>query len=101
MGGLEREGVMPKETVYGTWRPVSIDTPPEKHEMAAAPFRVDVAWGRDAVVQLSTLTNDGYGIKTIDPESPDGLWVTLERDGLNRLIRTLRRARDQAYGVDE
>lgn len=91
---------MPKETIYGEWRPVPADTPPEKIEMAGAPFRVDVAWGHEASVQLSTLTNDGYGIRTVDPESPDGLWVTLDRNAINRLIKSLRKARDQAFGED-
>lgn len=30
-----------------------------------------------------------------------GVWLTLDRPGINRLIRTLRRARDAAYGRDE
>jgi hypothetical protein len=30
-----------------------------------------------------------------------GLFATLDREGINRLIRVLRRARDQAYGRDE
>jgi hypothetical protein len=29
-----------------------------------------------------------------------GLWGTLDREGCNRLIRVLRRARDQAFGAD-
>lgn len=42
-----------------------------------------------------------------EPAPPDGvgygrgLWTTLDRDGINRLIRVLRRARDQAFGRDE
>jgi hypothetical protein len=31
----------------------------------------------------------------------DGMYVTLDRSGINRLIRNLRRARDQAFGRDE
>lgn len=30
-----------------------------------------------------------------------GVWSTLDRVGINRLIRTARRARDAAYGRDE
>jgi hypothetical protein len=30
-----------------------------------------------------------------------GLWGTLDRDGCNRLIRVLRRARDQTFGRDK
>lgn len=29
-----------------------------------------------------------------------GLWATLDRQGCNRLIRVLRRARDSAFGAD-
>lgn len=39
-----------------------------------------------------------------DPDSPGGatgLWSTLDRAGVNRLIRTLRHARDAAFGRDE
>jgi len=31
----------------------------------------------------------------------DGMFVDLDRRGINRLIRNLRRARDQAFGRDE
>lgn len=37
---------------------------------------------------------------TVAP-SYTGIWSTLDRAGLNRLIRVLRRARDAAYGRDE
>lgn len=30
----------------------------------------------------------------------DGLWASLDRHGVNRLIRTLRKARDSAFGAD-
>jgi hypothetical protein len=39
-----------------------------------------------------------------DPDHPagaTGLWSTLDRAGCNRLIRTLRKARDAAFGRDE
>ena len=79
---------MPKETIYG-------------YSSEDAPKRVDVAWGRDTHAQMATLTYEGLGIRTIDPESPDGLWVDLDRRSINSLIRTLRKARDQAFGVVE
>lgn len=31
----------------------------------------------------------------------DSLWATLDRSGVNEMIRVLRRARDQAFGKDE
>jgi elongation factor P hydroxylase len=31
----------------------------------------------------------------------DGFYVSMDRNGINKLIRNLRRARDQAFGRDE
>jgi len=36
-----------------------------------------------------------------DNEQWDSLWASLDRQGLNRLIREARRLRDRAYGKDE
>jgi hypothetical protein len=38
-----------------------------------------------------------------DPSQPSyvAVWATIDRDGANRLIRMLRRARDAAFGRDE
>ena len=73
-------------------------------------FRAEVSWSglvageRDGYVQLATvnaastltLSADGKG----EPEPFDGWRVTLDRAGINRLIRSLRKARDAAYGAD-
>lgn len=61
---------------------------------------VKVAWGEETVqvasVGRATITHDSLPI----PEG-DGWYVTLDRRGINDLIRHLRRARDRAYGRDE
>jgi hypothetical protein len=36
-----------------------------------------------------------------EPHFTDGMYVDLDRAGINKLIRNLRRARDQAFGRDE
>lgn len=60
-------------------------------------FRVKVGWNREV----------GYvNIATVNEEAPlgtveSGLYVDLNRRGINDLIRHLRRARDQAFGRDE
>lgn len=36
-----------------------------------------------------------------DDWKPTGAWATLTREGCNKLIRVLRRARDSAFGRDE
>lgn len=71
---------MPKETIVN-W--------PESN------LGVEVCWGRDRQCQVAAVNYD----------KPDfsvgrGWYVELDRDALNRLIRVLRRARDQAYGED-
>lgn len=87
-------------------------------------FRIEVGWAADRYVQIasvnqhSTLTlpcedlppqPSGLPANSVTDSAPPGGkamlfygWsVTLDRAGLNRLIRTLRRARDNAYGRDE
>ena len=59
------------------------------------PHATIVGWGRDTQVQLGTVNTT---IKTSDGSG--GWWVTLDREQINRLIRVLRKARDQAYGAD-
>lgn len=53
-----------------------------------------VGWNKDAAdVQLSVRHDD-------DPDGFESTYLTLDRDGINRLIRSLRKARDQAFGSD-
>lgn len=58
-------------------------------------FHAEVIWARDKFVQVAT-------INTGEPELAEvrGWHVDLDRAGINRLIRALRKARDQAYGAD-
>ncbi len=81
---------MPRESVYGT----------DPTELA-----VKVGWDRDKHVQVGiggpiefTFTHFPEGV--VGP-SYDSLWVTMTRQGINDLIRHLRRARDAAFGRDE
>lgn len=88
---------MPKETIHDE----------------AGLYDVAVGWNRDTShVQLGTVIHQDPDkaevtlpalLKTWQDEGDHhtGLWATLDRDGINRLIRSLRRARDQAYGKDE
>lgn len=59
-------------------------------------FRVEVLWGSNDYVQVAT-TNPDVLVGTIE----SGLYVDLDRRGINDLIRLLRKARDRAYGRDE
>jgi hypothetical protein len=70
-------------------------------------FRVEVGWARDGQVQLAT-TNQHSKLRIEADDAKDssdtepfyGWYCTLDRDGVNKLIRDLRRARDAAYGAD-
>lgn len=90
---------MPKEGVFGEQHAFD---PNDKHPMVPV---VDVLWGRDhRSVQIVTKVEDPHGGRWSDSTEThftDGMYVDLSRDSVNRLIRNLRRARDQAFGRDE
>lgn len=83
-----------------------------RHEFddGAGPF-LNIGWGREAgYVQLGTTVPEGEGKLMVrgpdgwidgDAVGASGWFVQLDRDGINRAIRTMRRARDQAFGRDE
>lgn len=83
-----------------------------------APFDLMVSWERDGnLVQVNTTAYDAdqrlRDWVEVDPATGEGTspgtrftlfngWhVGLDRPGINRVIRTLRIARDQAFGRDE
>jgi hypothetical protein len=87
MGSLSREGVMPKEIIG----------------RGIAPFNptwdlgFEVTWGLDTESVQVASANFARAPYT----EASGWRVDISRDNINRLIKVLRRARDQAYGVDE
>lgn len=77
-------------------------------------FDVEVGWSPNHDVQIGLVTHSGVSIAEwlasavvasggdmAQLPTFDSLWASLDRAGINRLIRTLRRARDSAYGSDE
>jgi hypothetical protein len=89
---------MPREYVYGAHWP---DTDP-KEWGENTPFQMcaSIGWSREDAgggVQLATVRNGAE--HSFDSE--DGLYMDLDRRGINELIRLLRKARDQAFGRDE
>lgn len=92
--------------VYGdnngsTYRPIEGDDTSGKLTVHWDP-RVEVSTPGGHLVQVGVVppsdrsTNDG-GIW----DSENGQYLTLTRDGINRLIVALREARVRVYGVDE
>lgn len=96
---------MPKEVIRA--RPDTDD--------GAGPY-IRLGWGKESEhVELGTAVPDGQGRlqlpireqdgspgnwETVDSIEDVGWFVQLDRAGINRLIRELRKARDQAFGAD-
>lgn len=95
---------MPKEVIYSCTRPFVRDD--EGHETPAQDQPpgtgqpvyqrgVHVGWSRDRYVEV------GVGVFSPSTEiGSDAHYTDLDRDGINRLIRSLRKARDAAFGAD-
>lgn len=81
---------MPKEYIYG--EEISPDgTTRQEAKVTWSP--VDSG----GIVQMTVFKSDG----TYRNEYELPQYMTLDRPAINRLIKVLRRARDQAYGRDE
>lgn len=63
----------------------------EVRKMGLVQYDDDEQRGRALLNSLDVLSHNQYA----------GLWCTLDRQGCNRMIRILRKARDAAFGRDE
>lgn len=78
---------MPKETITPRHHGTSDD--PSHHGV--------VQWSRHQFVSVGVEAGGDYD----EPNVPrPSLWFDLDRAGINQMIRTLRKARDQAFGAD-
>lgn len=91
---------MPKEKITGVEAFLVVG---EEPQTSGYPL-VEVRWNRwpDSYVSVVTRISDCE----VPPPGEDilasyGYHVQLDRNGINDMIRKLRRARDQAYGKDE
>lgn len=93
---------MPKEYVESMFKSESalttIDHGDGNYTAVPSPpaYRAAVCWGTNEYVQIATV-DPGVALGTVE----SGLYVDLDRRGINDLIRLLRKARDKAYGRDE
>lgn len=64
---------------------------------------VRIGWSPDCNVQIATVlmapTDGALAVQITNP-CDQGQFVDLDRESINRLIRTLRTARDKAFGAD-
>lgn len=83
---------MPRESVFGT---------------DGDGTAVKIGWNPQGAVQIGVGACGAF--QFVEPLPPgvsvsgnyDDLWVTLDRAGVNGVIRKLRKARDAAFGRDE
>lgn len=77
---------MPKETVQD-----------ERYGKDNEYRELQVRWNRNGWVELATVDVDpALG----DPKPESGIYMSVDRAGLNKLIRNLQRAGKQAFGED-
>lgn len=59
---------------------------------------LSIGWSREqGHVEIGM---NAFDVSTKQGSHGTGMYATFDRAGLNKIIRTLRRARDQAYGAD-
>jgi len=86
---------MPKEMIPDRYTGSDDDAVAE-----GSPTQVRVGWSKETGhVEVATVAPDHMVLEPT-PEG-NGWFVQMDRAGLNRLIRALRTARDQAFGRDE
>ena len=91
---------MPKHEIYADPRHLPTSDPQA--------LVVEVGWGKIQQSPGAHVTLAAYDKKTHSPHGSEAdaaagrmvALVPLGRDGVNRLIRALRKARDQAFGAD-
>jgi hypothetical protein len=73
--------------------------PREKIEVGPGgePFHATVGWDHHGSVQVGV----GGARMVVGGVEVESVWTHLDRRGCNQMIRTLRRARDAAFGRDE
>lgn len=117
-GKSVKEGAMPKEMIEGAWfgkYARSHDTCTHGSDWGDCPGKevpldssaVKVGWSKEAghvemaVVQCIDGVFVEHGFQAGDYEDVNPpQYIQLDRRGINRLIRQLRKARDDAYGKD-
>jgi len=84
-------GAMPKENIRDRYEL-------DGHDTVCA--TAEVTWDRGKDHVSVAVIRRGIDGERVKGEGNDGMYVRLDRAGVNRMIRALRRARDAAFGPD-
>ncbi len=90
---INLEDAAPKITATNDAESLALAVLGEDHRPAPDPLTL-----AEAVLNILDTVAGGH---RADGSSYAGLWSDLDREGVNRLVRVLRRARDAAFGRDE
>ena len=86
---------MPKEIINSQYH--NAHDPRDACKALFCEVRMELSWGRGLPdVQIASTNPTAGG----PHDSAYGWFAHLDREGVNRLIRALRKARDQAFGAD-
>ena len=91
---------MPKEIINSAYYGQEVNDPATGTLVRVEPTHLHVGWTKDREhVEVAVLNTD---IKSEHPgDTRQGWFMQIDREGCNRAIRALRKARDDAYGRDE
>lgn len=100
---------MPKESIFSDHGPFTIQgdgaeiqakylEPGQRHPIYER--AVMVGWSKAGTNSEGAVTVGAVLLNPSDDSLSEGVHLSLDRSGINRLIRALRRARDQAFGAD-
>lgn len=98
---------MPNQQINQVERIPVAESTPLGEQVESTPVSLHVSWHREGEwVQLFIEGDTSYfrfaaNNPTVSDERSSVYTPPLSRDEINKLIRTLRRARDQVYGRDE
>lgn len=88
---------MPKEIINSAYYGQEVTDADGTHP--AEPTRLHVGWTKNRHVEVAVINSL---VESAHPGDAAGGWfMQVDREGCNRAIRALRKARDDAFGRDE
>lgn len=94
------DGVMPKEIIESSYYDQLLVDVNTGKSVRAEPTYMHVGWTKDHKhVEVAVINRD---IKVEFPgDTREGWFMQMDREGCNRAIKALRKARDDAFGRDQ
>jgi hypothetical protein len=93
--------MMPKTTIHSRYHGQTVKDVNTGAEVRTETTHLHVGWtkGREHV-EVAVLNPDAPSLDGRTGDAAEGWFMQLDREGCNRAIRAIRKARDDAFGVD-